>query len=54
MEAVFPAGGNGFSIEYYSFRQVGMDFLSSVLLFRTNFVLVEATIQIKVKPFLIE
>ena len=31
-----------------------MDFLSSVLLFRANFVLVETIIQIKVKPFLIE
>ena len=49
MEAVFPASENGFSIECYLFRRVGMDFLSSVLLFRANFVLVETIIQIKVK-----
>ena len=54
VEAVFPASGNGFSIEYYSFRRVETDFFSNVLLFRKHFVLVEIIIQIKVKPFLIE
>ena len=54
MEAVFSAGGNGFSIKCYSFRRVETDFLSSTLLFRENFVLDETIIQIKVKPFLLE
>ena len=54
MKAVFPASGNGFFIECYSFSRVGTDFLSSALLFKANVVLVETIIQIKVKPFLIE
>ena len=54
MEVVFPASGNGFSIECYSFRLVETDFRSSVPLFRANLVPVETIIQIKVKPFLIE
>ena len=54
MEAAFPAGGNGFSIECYSFGRVETDVFSSVLLFRANFVPVETIIQIKVKQFLIE
>ena len=45
----FPASGNGFFIECYSFRRVETEFLSSVLLFRANFVLVETIIQFKVK-----
>ena len=53
-EAVFPASKNGFSMECYSFQRVETDFLSSVLLFSANFVLVKTLIQIKVKPFLIE
>ena len=36
MEEVFPASGNGFSIECHSFRRVGTDFFSSVVLFRAN------------------
>ena len=54
MEAVFQASGQGFSIECYSLRRVETEFLSSVLLLRANFVLVETIIQIKVKPFLKE
>ena len=53
MEAVFPASGNRFSMACYSFRRMGTDFLSSVILFRANFVLVETIVQIKMKPFLI-
>ena len=53
-EAVFPASKNGFSMECYSLQRVEPDFLSSVLLFSANFVLVKTLIQIKVKPFLIE
>ena len=52
VEAVFPASGNEFSIEFSSFPRVETDFFSSVLLFRANFVLVKTIIQIKVKPFL--
>ena len=44
VEAVFPASGIGFSIECYSFRRVGKDFLSIVLLFKANFVLVQTII----------
>ena len=54
MEAVFPASGNEFSIECYSFLRVETDFFSSALLFRAHFVLVETIIQIKVNQFLIE
>ena len=54
VEVVFPASVNRFYIECYSFRRAGTDFLSSVLLFRANFVLVETIIKIKVRPFLIE
>ena len=54
VKAVFPAIINGFSIEWYLSWRVKTDFLSSVFLFRANFVLVESIIQIKVKLFLIE
>ena len=54
MESVFPASGNEFSIECYSFLRVETDFFSSALLFRAHFVLVETIIQIKVNQFLIE
>ena len=37
-----------------SFRQVETDFLSIVLLFRANFVLVETVIQIKLKPIFLK
>ena len=53
-EAAFPASGNRFSIECYLLLRVETDFLSKVLLFEANFVLVETIIQIKVKSFLIE
>ena len=36
-----------------SFWRVEADFMSSILLFRSNFVLVETIIQINVKPFYI-
>ena len=54
VKTVFPVIINGFSIECYLFRRMKTDFLSSALLFRANFVLVETIIQIKVKLFLIE
>ena len=44
VEAVFPASGNGFSIECCSFQRVKTDSYSSVLLFRANFVLVETIV----------
>ena len=49
MEAVFLASGNEFFNKCYLFRPLETDFLSSVLLLRANFVLVETIIQIKVK-----
>ena len=53
-EAVFPASKNGSSMECYLLQRGETDFLSSILLFSANFVLVKTLIQIKVKPFVIE
>ena len=49
METVFPASGNRFFIEYF-IPAMEMEFLSGVLLFRVNVVLLETIIQVKVKP----
>ena len=49
METVFPANGNRFFIEYF-IPAMEMEFLSGVLLFRVNVVLLETIIQVKVKP----
>ena len=54
MQAAFPTSGSGFAIECYPFRRVEADFLSSVLIFRANFVLVETMTEIKVRLFLIK
>ena len=53
METVFPASGDGFSIECYSFPRSGTAFVSGALLLSANFVLLETIIQTKVKLFLI-
>ena len=54
VQVAFPTSGSGFSIECYPIRRVEADFLSSVLIFRANFVLVETMIEGKVRLFLIK
>ena len=54
VETVYQASGNIFYIKCYSFRLVEVDFLSSILSFRANSVLVESILYITVKPFVIE
>ena len=50
VEAVFPASGNGYFIEWF----METDFLLSLLLLRPHVMLMETIIEIKVKPFFIE
>ena len=49
-EAVFPASGNGYFIEWF----METDFLLRLLLLRPHVMLMETIIQIKVRPFFIE
>ena len=49
-EAVFPASGNRYFIEWF----METDFLLSFLLLRPHVMLMETIIEIKVKPFFIE